>query len=383
MQNNKKLKKIARKLGTPIYLYDGEIIKRACKELKKCFEKVDLYYACKANTSPEIIKMIFRQGFGIETVSPGEIAIARNVGIPVSRITFTCGNIDDRELISVAKQGVRIHLDSLHQVETFGKNFPGKEISVRLNLGVGAGHHAHVVTGGKNSKFGIDISQIEKLKNLTHKYNLQITSLHQHIGSNILDIPILLEAIQTLLNTALSFPHLKHLEMGGGFGIPYRPNDKKLNLEMLSRKLKTLILNFNKKYGRKIAISFEPGRYVVAKAGNLLVEVNDIKQNPSQTFVGVNSGMNHFVRPTMYGSYHEIVNISNSKDKKEKVTVAGNICESGDIFAKDRLIAKSRIGDILAIKNVGAYGYEMSSEYNSRPRPRKFLLLGNKLKRLK
>ncbi len=191
-----------------------------------------------------------------------------------------------------------------------------------------------------------------------------------------------MDGVKVLFKTALQFPHLKYLDFGGGFGVPYMPGEKNLELKKLGQAIKKEHENFSQKFGRKIPISFEPGRFLVAQAGSLLVEVTDIKQNPSKTFIGVNSGMNHLIRHSMYGSYHEIVNISNPKTKKEKVTIAGNICESGDVFAKDRLIAKPRIGDILAIRDAGAYGYAMSSEYNSRPKPREFLMLGNKIKKI-
>lgn len=361
-------------------MYDAKIIKQKCKQLKKDLTGINLYYACKANTNPEIVKLIYKQGFGIETVSPEEIAIACKAGVPISKITFTCGSIDEQELVYVVKQGIRVHLDSLYQVETFGRHFKGREISVRLNLMIGGGHHSHVITGGPDSKFGIDISQIKKLKKLAERHNLHITGLHQHIGSNVLDESLLFKGMQAMLKTALLFPNLKYLNFGGGFGIAYKQEENTLDIKKFSAHIKKEILNFTKKYGRKIEISFEPGRYLVAEAGYLLVKVADIKRNPAKTFVGVNSGMNHLIRPAMYGSYHEIINLSNPSGKKKKVTVVGNICESGDVFGKDRLIASLKINDVLAIKNVGAYGYVMSSEYNSRSKPKEFLIFGNKIK---
>ena len=382
MQRNNKLINTAKKLGTPIYLYDAEIIKQKCKELKTNLKYANLYYACKANTNTEIIKLIYKQGYGIETVSPGEISIARKAGVPVSKITFTCSNIDEEELISVIKQGIRVHLDSLYQVKIFGKHFKNREISVRLNLNVGGGHHSHVITGGPDSKFGIDISQIKELKKIAHKYNMHITGLHQHIGSNVLNTQTFLQGIQTMFDTALLFPNLKHLDFGGGLGVQYQPKGKQLDIKNFAKKMEKEVANFTKKYGKKIEISFEPGRYLVAEAGVLLIKVTDIKHNPTKTFIGVNSGFNHLIRPAMYGSYHEIINLSNPKGRKEKVTIAGNICESGDIFTKNTMLAKPKIGDILAIKDAGAYGYVMSSEYNSRSKPKEFLLLRNKIKQI-
>lgn len=371
---------LAKKFGTPLYVYDKNLIKERCRELKRNLPGVILYYACKANTNPEIVKLIFGEGFGIEAVSPGEIKVARKAGVPVSKLAFTCVSIDEDELVWVAKQGIRIRLDSLTQVERFGKHFPGREISVRLNQGIGAGHHAHVITGGPDSKFGIDVSQVGQLKKIADAYKLRITGLHQHIGSNILEASMFLKAMKALFDTAFLFPDLKKLDFGGGFGVPYRPAEKSLDIETLGRKMKTMISNFRRQYGRDVEMSFEPGRYLIAEAGYLLVQVNDIKRNPTKTFVGVNSGFNHLIRPAMYGSHHEILNMSNPGAKPEKVTIAGNICESGDVFAKNRMIANPKIGDILAIKNAGAYGYTMSSLYNLRPRPREIIVSGNKAK---
>ena len=369
---------IAKKFGTPLYAYDRDIIRNKCRALKRNFPNARLQYACKANTNPAIVKLIAREGFGIEAVSPGEIKVVRKAGVPTRNITFTCGNIDEHELVGIVRQGVRVHLDSLTQIEIFGKHFPGREISVRINQGIGAGHHAHVITGGPESKFGIDVAHIGHIKKLAKRYRLRVVGLHQHIGSNILEAPMFMKAMDALMKTALRFPELQYMDFGGGFGVAYRPNEKALDIEMLGRKVQDRIARFNREYGRQVKISFEPGRYLVAEAGYLLVKVNDIKRNPTRTFVGVNSGFNHLIRPAMYGSYHEIVNASHPNGSIKKVTIAGNICESGDVFARDRMIANPKLGDILAIKNAGAYGYAMSSDYNLRPRPKEVLIARGK-----
>jgi len=365
---------LVKKYGTPLYLYDASLIAKRCRELKRYLPEMDLFYACKANTNKEVMKLIVHEGYGIETVSPGEIAAARGAGVPVSKITFTCGSIDEEELVGVVKQGVRVHLDSLLQVEMFGKRFPGGAISVRLNQGIGAGHHSHVITGGPDSKFGIDIAQLKELDRLVKKYRLRVVGLHQHIGSNILDAAMVAKAMRVLFDTAMAFPDLEHLDFGGGLGVPYKPGEPGLDLAALGKKIAQLSKAFSKRYGRQVAMSFEPGRYLVAEAGMLAVKVTDIKRNPTKTFIGVNSGFNHLIRPAMYGSYHEVVNITHPRGVFEKVTVAGNICESGDVFAKDRMIASANIDDILIIKNAGAYGYTMSSDYNLRPRPREVVI---------
>jgi diaminopimelate decarboxylase len=367
--------KLIERFGSPLYAYDAEVIRARCRELKKAFPGVRMYYACKANTNVEIIRLIAVEGLDIETTSPGEIAAARKAGVPVSRIAYTCASIGEKELVSVVRQGVLVHLDSLTQVEIFGRNFPGRDISVRLARGVGAGHHAHVVTGGPESKFGIHLAHLHRLKAITAKYNLRITGIHQHIGSGgLFEVSTVMEAMDTFLDIAMQFPDLEHIDFGGGFGVPYMPGEKRLDLAALGHALAKRAEKFARQYGRKVEMSFEPGRYLVAEAGNLVLSVTDIKRNPQKTFVGVDSGMGHLVRPAMYDSYHEIVNATHPNNRKQKVTIAGYYCESGDVLAKNRPLPMPEIGDILVIKNAGAYGYTMSSNYNLRERPAEVLV---------
>ena len=373
-------RKLAERFGSPLYAYDGDLIEARAAQLKADLPGIDLFYACKANTNPEIMKLVARAGFGIETVSPGEIVVAESVGVKVKAMTFTCGSITGEELADVIGRGIRVHLDSLGQVEEVGKRFPGTDISVRLNQGIGAGHHEHVITGGPDSKFGIDLAHLPQLLKLCKKYRLRVTGLHQHIGSNILEVPMLIKAMKVLLETALQFPDLAHLDFGGGLGVPYSPGQKPLDTKTLGTKIAALRKSFAKAYGRELRWSVEPGRFLVAEAGVLLVTVTDVKRNPTKTFVGVDSGMNHLIRPAMYGSHHAIENVTRPSAKAEKVTVAGNICESGDVFAKDRPLPMPRVGDVLAIRNAGAYGYAMSSAYNLRPRPSEVLVRGGKAK---
>ena len=367
-------KSLTKKHGSPLYIYDADIIRARCRALAKAFPDFRLFYACKANTNPEVVRIISKENFGIETVSPGEIAVARKVDVPVSDITFTCGNITETELVSVAKRNIRTHLDSLRQVEIFGKRFPGRDISVRLNLGIGAGDHTHVITGGPDSKFGIDLALLDPLKALAKKYDLKINGLHQHIGSNILEVPMFLKAMDVLFKAAMQFKEIEHLDFGGGFGVPYRTEQKPLNLQLLGKKVSERLRRFANAYGSIPEVSFEPGRYLVAEAGTLITTVVDIKRNPKKTFIGVDSGMGHLIRPAMYDSYHYIENVSRPKSRKQSVTIAGNYCESGDVLAKDRMIPIPQLGDLLAIRNAGAYGYTMSSDYNLRPRPKEIVV---------
>ncbi len=372
--------KLAGRYGTPIYVYDRALIEARCRAMRKSFPKARICYACKANTNPAVLTVIKRHGIGIETVSRGELDVALRCGFKPHEISFTCSNVEKDELLYALKRGVTIHADSLGQLETIGIARPGSRVSLRVNQGIGAGHHSHVVTGGRKSKFGIPVSKLRDAKRIAEKHDCTITGLQQHIGSNVLDPRVLLKAMEALLKTARQFPNLEHLDFGGGFGIPYRPGEQPPDIRALGKEMTSRFAVFAKEYGRRLTMSIEPGRYLVAESGILLVKGTDVKRNPGRIFVGVNSGFNHLIRPAMYGSFHEIVNASRVNGRKERVTVAGNVCESGDVFAKNRTLTACKEGDTLAILNAGAYGYSMASHYNSRPLPAEVLVSGKSAK---
>lgn len=376
--------KIAANFGTPVYVYEENKIREACKRLEDNVGQLPMIlYAMKANSNPEILKILLNNGIdGIDAVSPGEIALALKVGFRPDQIVFTGNNITDEEIDFAAAKRVRLNIDSLSRLEKFGRKYGGSEILnggfkiwIRINSSVGAGHHRHCITGGPESKFGIWHTETGKVKQIAKTYGLKIVGLHQHIGSQILEVKIFLKAMDALLAVAGTFPDLKYLDFGGGLGVPYKPTERPLDIKRLGKEIRKRFDIFCKAYGRELNLVLEPGRYLVAEAGCLLTRVNTIKKNPDgRIFAGVNSGFNHLDRPARYGSYHEIVNIFNLRGRKEKVDVVGNICESGDRFAVQRKISHVREGDLLAILTAGAYGFSMSSNYNSRPKPAEVLV---------
>lgn len=365
---------VVKKFGTPVYIYSQERIEQQCQKLKRHFPGVSFHYAVKANSNPTILSIIRKQGIGAEAVSLGELKIVKASGFTAARTSFTCSNLTEHELALAAASGARVHLDSLRQLETWGRLNLGRDVSLRLNQGVGAGHHAHVITGGPYSKFGISLADIPEALMLAERYQLRITGIQQHIGSNALDVSVLLLAMRTLLKTAASFKDIEHIDFGGGLGIPYAPKEKQLDLKTLGKEFRTYTEAFRKKQGREIVFSMEPGRFIVAEAGSLLVSVVDAKETSERRFVGVNSGFNQLVRPTMYGSYHSIDNLSRTRGKSATLTVAGNVCESGDVFAVNREMTAPEIGDVLAIRNAGAYGFTMASTYNMHALPKEILI---------
>jgi diaminopimelate decarboxylase len=251
---------------------------------------------------------------------------------------------------------------------------PGSEVSLRINRGYGAGATSHIITGGPESKFGMYYTDIPKALTIAKKYKLIVVGLQQHIGSSILTPTTFVKAMNLLLKSAKDFPDLKYLDFGGGLGIPYHPDQKPLDIPKLGKAMSGTFSQFCKQYGRDLEMRLEPGRFVVAEAGALLAEVVDIKKTPQHTFVGINTGFNHLIRPAFYGSYQHIFNMSHPNAKQKAVTVVGYVCESSDVFAEKRKLPMPRLDDILLIADAGAYGFVMSSDYNLRPKPKEILL---------
>ncbi len=370
---------IAKEFGTPVYVYEGKKIVEAHQKLRESIRAEFLYgilYAMKANSNPEILKILLcDQIEGIDAVSPAEIALALKVGFSPDQIIFTGNNLTDEEMAFAMEKKIWLNIDSLSCLKKVGKKYPGSRIWLRINSSIGAGHHGHCITGGPESKFGIWHTEAETAKRIAKRHNLKIIGLHQHIGSQILKVGIFLKAVNALLEVAVNFPDLEYLDFGGGLGVPYRPEENPLNVKRLGREILKSFKNFCGSRKRRLSLILEPGRYLVAESGYLLAQVNTVKKNPNgRIFVGVNTGFNHLIRPAMYGSYHEIINISNPRDKKEIADIVGNLCESGDKFATQREINHVREGDLLVIENAGAYGYSMSSNYNLRPKPAEVLV---------
>ncbi|MEZ0289998.1 MAG: diaminopimelate decarboxylase [Sulfolobales archaeon] len=366
---------IALRYGTPVYVYDLETVIENYNRLINSipYDRVEILYSCKANNNIKILETLRDLGSGLDVVSPFEALLGVKLGFPRDKILFTGNNVSDEEMRFVRDLGILINIDSLSQLKRYGRMFPNTEVSIRINPGLGAGHHSYTMTGGL-TKFGLYIDQIDRVLEYSKHYNLKIIGLHTHIGSGILDIEPYREALKIVLRIAEKLRDLEFIDIGGGLGIPYKPDEKPLDLALFGRTVVELVREFNKKYQQTVKLRVEPGRYIVGDAGVLLVRVVDIKEVESggkrKIFVGVDSGMNHLIRPALYGAYHEIIAVNKADHERTQIVdVVGNICESGDIIAIERSMPALEEGDILAIMNVGAYGYSMSSNYNLRPRP--------------
>ena len=356
---------------SPLYVYEENTISERFQTLHDAipYPHKRILFAIKSNPNLSVAKLLQSKNCGVDTVSPGEIELAIRAGFKAEDIVFTGNNMTDEEMDFAVQKNVLLNIDSLFRLEKFGKKYPGKAVCIRVNPNVVAGHHEHVITAGPKSKFGINYDQINQAKEIIQKYNLNLIGVHSHIGSGILDPEKFLLAMEVTLDIAKQFDSLEFVDFGGGIGVPYKPEEKAIDLKEFGKKISDYFESFCEEYGKKLTLIIEPGRFLVAESGFLLTTVNTLKNNGDRKFAGTDSGFNQLIRPTMYGSYHPIYNASNMDGEKELVDVCGNICESGDLFAREREIPKISDGDILAISHAGAYGFAMASSYNSRPLP--------------
>ncbi len=367
--NHQQLRQIAGKFGTPVYIYNADKIEIQYNRLTRAFESgnVKFFYACKALTNINILKYINFLGCNVDCSSVNEVRLALYAGVEPSRVLYTSNGISFGEIEEAASLGVIINIDSLSNLEKFGKKYGGSyPVGIRLRPNIMAGGNLKISTGHDKSKFGIPVDDIDKIKVIIDTYQMVINNLHIHTGSDIRDPDVFLKGIDVLFELVPHFPHLKSIDLGGGFKVAYKEDDPSINVEELAKKV---LKAFQSQEGtRHLEIWFEPGKFLVSECGYLVTTVNVLKETPAATFAGVDSGFNHLIRPMFYDAYHRIDNISNPGGPLKEYTVTGYICET-DTFAWNRPIPEIREGDLLAFYNAGAYGFEMSSNYNSRFKP--------------
>ena len=373
--NHSILKSIAEKHKCPIYVYDGNKIKKQYERLTNAFSSIKnlrINYACKALSNISILSLMRSMGSGLDTVSIQEVQLGLKAGFKAENIIFTPNGVSMNEIEKVASLGVQINIDNLTILEQFGTKYQDIPVCIRINPHVMAGGNSNISVGHIDSKFGISIHQIPHILRIVENTKMHINGVHMHTGSDILDIEVFLHAAEILFETASKFKNLDFIDFGSGFKVPYKFGDIETNIEELGEKLSKRFHSFCKTYGKDLELAFEPGKFLVSEAGYFLTKVNAIKQTTSTVFAQVDSGFNHLIRPMLYGSHHEIINISNPKGKERFYTVVGYICET-DTFGNNRKISEISEGDILAFKNSGAYCFTMASNYNSRYRPAEVL----------
>lgn len=375
---------LAKSYQTPLYVYNERIIRERCRELKNMvtYPKFVVDYSAKANCNLAFLQVVKSEGLEVDAMSPGEIYVERAAGFAPDEIFYIGNNVSAEEMQYAIDAGVRVSVDSLSQLEQFGQIAPGHEVAIRFNPGVGAGHHEKVVTAGKKTKFGIEPKYIPEIKELLKKYDLKLVGINQHIGSLFMNGEAFTKSIAALFEIAKQFEDLEFVDMGGGFGIPYKKEEGQapLDLKDLGSAMDKALYQFAEEYGKQVTFRIEPGRYISAESSVLLSTVHATKHNHETKFVGCDCGFNVLQRPIMYDSYHGIEVYRGSEQKSEKeepVTVVGNICESGDILAKDRVLPEIFKGDVLGILDAGAYGFTMASNYNNRLRPAEIMIREN------
>jgi len=372
--------KIAEEFGSPVYVYDAEKITNQYNRLTNAFKgvkKLKLNYAVKALSNISILKLFKSLGSGIDTVSIQEVQLGLAAGFSPEEIIYTPNGVSLNEIEQAAKLGVQINIDNLSILEQFGTKHPKTPVCIRINPHVMAGGNANISVGHIDSKFGISIHQIPHILRIVENTKMTINGIHMHTGSDILDIEVFLYASEILFDTAKQFKNLDFIDFGSGFKVPYKQGDIETNIEELGEKLSTRFNAFFKEYGKDLILAFEPGKFLVSESGRFLTKVNAVKQTTSTVFAQVDSGFNHLIRPMLYGSHHDIVNISNPKGRERFYTVVGYICET-DTFGNNRRINEINEGDILCFKNTGAYCFSMASNYNSRFRPAEVLWYNEK-----
>lgn len=366
---------LCEKYGTPLYVYDSGKITTNYNNFINAFstKKFKVYYACKALTNINILKLFCSLGAGLDCVSIEEIELGLRAGFKPQQILFTPNNVSESEYKKAIKFGVKINVDNINFLEFIGTNYKECPICIRINPHLMAGGNRKISVGHIDSKFGISIHQFPLVKRMIKNFQLNVEGIHVHSGSDIIDPDIFIRAAELIFTIVEELDTVEYIDFGSGFKVKYNPNDLHTDIESFGKTFSNVFNAFCKKMNKEYTLQFEPGKYMVSEAGYFLTKVNTVKQTTSCVFVGIDSGFNHLIRPMFYDSYHEIINISNPNGNKKLYNVVGYICES-DTFATDRMLNEVRKNDILMFKNAGAYCFSMSSNYNSRIKPAEVLL---------
>lgn len=372
--STEQLKNIAGQFGTPLYVYDAAHISSQYKKLTDAFSgsNTRFFYACKALTNINILKHIKSIGCNVDCSSINEARMALLAGFEPKQVLYTSNSIHFSEIEEAVSFGIHINIDSISNLEKFGKRY-GHDypVGIRLRPNIMAGGNLKISTGHDKSKFGIPVDQLAEVLKVVEENNIHIQNLHIHTGSDIKDVEVFVKGIEVLFDIIPHFKELSSIDLGGGFKVPYKTGDAETDIPLLAKKVKEAFDNHDVAKG--LEIWFEPGKFLVSGSGYLIAEVNVLKETANTTFVGLNTGFNHLIRPMFYEAWHEIKNISNPDGATKTYTVVGNICET-DTFATDRSLNEIKESDLLVFHNAGAYGFEMSSNFNSRLKPAEVLV---------
>ncbi len=383
MLEEKQLLELARRYGTPLFVYDADLVRERYRDLFRFipYGKLEIHYAMKANYQPELLRVLKSEGAGIDAVSPAEVELALRLGFPRESIIYTANNMTDAEFERVFSTGVTINVGSLSRLGKLAKTHPGCRVCLRFNPDVCDGDSANTMTGGDLTKFGILLEAADRVREIVRGGRLRVVGLHSHTGSGLQRPESVYQSMKNLMSVATreNFPHLEFMDFGGGFKVPYRPDEARIDYAAMGAEIVRIFRDFCHRYGRELALFFEPGKYLVAECGYLLTAVNTIKHNRRRVIAGCDAGFPQLIRPVLYGAYHHILNLSNPGGAEGCYDVCGNICETGDRFAEQRMLPEIREGDVLAIANAGAYCYSMGGVYNLRTMPAEVVVGGGRV----
>ncbi|MCO4795024.1 MAG: diaminopimelate decarboxylase [Bacteriovoracaceae bacterium] len=383
-------KNFASEYGTPLYIYDKSKIESNYKKLKSAFEDhyshFSIHYAVKANPNPAVIKVLGDMGSGVDCSSPGELEHALRAGISPDKVLYTGNYESPDDLSRVIKNDIKINFDDLNSFKRMIKLGKPKRVSFRINPGIGKGSHEAVVTGGTDAKFGIPYEKAFEAYEFAKENGVEKFGIHMMTGSNNLEPFFFAEAVEKLLTIGGEiFNRLDiapdYVDIGGGFGIPYHPEDTPLDVNLMAKliceKFKAGVAKY--KLGNP-ELLVEPGRYLVGNAGVLLASVTGLKES-YRNFVGIDAGMNTLARPSLYGAIHQVEFPYKKNSETKVMSVCGQVCENADILAHNiHLPVDIEEGDLMILRDAGAYGFAMSSVYNGRPRPAEVLVDGESSK---
>ena len=375
--------------GSPLYVYNERILRQNCRDLiNMCsYPKFKVNFSVKANNNLTILRIVREEGLKADAMSAGEIHAELAAGFSPEDIFFIPNNISEEEMSFAVEHNILISADSVSQLRRYASFNPGSRVAVRFNPGFGVGFHKNVITAGEKVKFGVNLEQIPEVKEVIKRYNLKLIGINQHIGSLFLEKTQFRKSFEVLFEIAKQFEDIEFIDLGGGMGIPYHKMEgqERLDLKDMGSTLTEMMTRFSKEYGKELTFIIEPGRYVSAEAGLLLGTVHAVKYNGPDKYAGTDIGFSVFIRPVLYDAHHDVEIYRREgapSGKQEIVNIVGNICEDGDIVAKDRLLPEILENDLIGVLDAGSYGHVMSSNYNNRLRPAEVLLCNDRSVRL-
>ena len=383
MLEREQLLKFSGQYGTPLFVYDATLVRERYRDLFRFipYPKLEIHYAIKANYQIGILEALRDEGCGIDAVSPAEVELALRLGFARESIIYTANNMTDAEFERVFRTGVTMNVGSLSRLGKLAKRHPGARICLRFNPDVVDGDNKNTMTGGDLAKFGILLDKVDEVKRIVREGDLHVVGLHSHTGSGLQKAESVYKSMKNLMAIATveNFPELEFMDFGGGFKVPYKPDEARIDYVAMGAEIARLFADHCRRYGKELKLLFEPGKYLVAECGYLLTTVNTLKFNRTRVIAGCDSGFPQLIRPVLYGAYHRIFNLSNPDGGEKCYDVCGNICETGDRFAEQRMLPEIREYDVLAIANAGAYCYSMGGVYNLRNMPAEIVVADGKL----